>query len=817
MPRVPLSAVLVWIAAALFALGAWLSLARERGGPSTPVRVVLVDVSASAIGERVRAERLRSDLASLGIGRAPDGIEVRGVLFGNGARSFDAARGPDDADLARGEDRSDLAAALRLAAEIAGDRLESIDVVGDGTWTGEDPAPFAAELAARGLPIRVTRSSARVDSAAYVAPLASPIRVRRGEAPRVDYEFWRWIGEPPGHARPDPSIAVEATLTEADRSGTRSARFDLARSERGPFARRASFRFEPLASRGASLEIRAELRDADGTSAGAPVSVARAIVVADGALVVGTVGTPRARAAFERAVSAVNDGFAFAAIDDPRGDLAAFDVIVTLDAEFDRERAAAIDAFVASGGGWLDVAGETFADGRRPSCAPLVPAGDDGRPREIVVLVDASGSMAGAPAVAARTALARLVESARVEDGVSARWFSDGATAAIDLGRPGARADAAERRAALERVTAAPEPRGPTRVWSALDALERDLDEARSTLAILVSDGREPDRNDVASRAAALRSRFEARGARLVAVAAGAEPDVEFLRALVGDASDVHAAGDLDASDAAAQLARLLRRAAASGSVVDVPSSASTTYVGGDAALAAGLATLVPPSLARRARARAADGASVAWSADGAPVLALARRGLGVAANRAYALDDAWLRASNDDGAALATVLRAVAPPADRGRLRMREADGELVLENVPDGAPAIVRAELAGADGTDLGTVELVAARAGRDPLRDRSGRIPARVARLASGALVRARVPDPTGVGEPLELTFAAPRAPEFARAPEVFVPPTVDGRRRAPTGPGPSPHAAWVLVTGVAALAGAVAAGFFSRSGR
>ncbi|MCY2960186.1 MAG: VWA domain-containing protein [Planctomycetota bacterium] len=813
MTRHPFPALLAWLAAALFALGAWLALPRERVASGAPVHALLVDVSDSAIGARYDSqiddwiERRRTAVVA-------GGSEVRTIAFGQGARHFDFSKERGGSWFGAGEDRSDLAAALELADVLAQGRLRSIEILGDGTWTGADPAGVAARLAARGVRIELVENL-RDGFDAYVAPLASPIRVREGEPVVVQLETWRAMGMAGFHN--DLSVlVVAATLTEGAVTTRREARIPVSRSEHGPHPVRVDLEFPPLTTAQASIVADVRLEGARGGRVGhtdASRCVTRAQVIAEGVLSIGVVGEPAARRAFVDSLAPANADFAFVELDDARAaSIAGLDVFVTLDAQFDRDSAPAVDAFVTAGGGWIDFAGARCAVGERPRSAPLAPARDDERPREIVVLVDASGSMAGAPAQAARAALVRLVERAPLADGLSTVWFGADARA-IDLGRPGQRADVEQRREFSRSAWNAPEPRGPTRIWRALDEFASDVDASRRTLAILVSDGRDPDRAEIAARAKALRTRLEGVGAELAVVAVGSDPDLELLAVLAGGAARIVRAGELGAEASIDALARSLETALATGSIVEIPDPRAATRSGAGP-FSKPFAALEPPALRRHVRARAADGAEVVWT-SAAPVLAFARRGLGVAAGFAFGPDASWVAVPNDLGGAVASALRAVAPPTDRARTRLGERGGELVLEGVPDGAPAIVRADLVSSRGEPLGSVDLLAARAGRDPVRERSAPLPAALASLAAGDFVRARIAPLVAGGTALDLAFAAPRAPEFARAPRRFEPPAPRQGASEPHGSGSHPSAPWVLLAGLVSLAGAAGAGVFSRS--
>jgi len=822
MLRAPIPAILAWLGAALFAIGAWLVLPRERAQSGPPARIVMFDVSASAHG---------GDLSSMGFpGRDPleairdkaqrAGEERIGIAFGRGARRFDV-----DVRISRKfgepEDASDLAAAFELAARIAEERrVVAIDVVGDGTYTGADPTPIAARLAGSGVLVDQHVARYFLGDDAGVAPLRSPLSARAGAPITFEVEAWYARGIPGSHSGGPRTLIVTATLVEGMRSEERVVRVSLEGEGiyHGLRATRIPFEFGPLVGTSAEVEVRAvtELHGEIVSGLAPENDVTRATIRAEGRALVVVVGEPARRDAFAARIeaSARDIGFRFADRVTTEA-LRDADAVVSLAHEFSTEEAAILDDAVARGCGWIDLAGANFAGRARPRSTALVPAGDGDGPRGIVVLVDASGSMNGEPGRVSRAALASLVDSAPRADALEARWIHDGGVRVETLGNAGERDDSARRAAFRDRALSGPDPRGPTRIWSALEALASGLDGARRTLAILVSDGRDPDRADLAARADALRARLAVQNARLVVVEVGADPDRELLTALAGAESDVLSAGDLTSTDARARLAEMFTSAVARGSIADFAPPRVVRVADADAPFAASFQNLAPPTVRRAVRTRAAASANVVWTSDdGVPLLAFARTGLGVAGTAAFSPDAEWLGDENEVLAVIATAIRAVLPPPEVGTTTLFERDGDLVLADPAGRAPPIVRVEFTSSRGERLGDVELVAGRVGHDPLRERSATLPALLTRLDAGETVEARIAgDTTGLQR---LRFTAPRAPEFARLPRHFTPPApIAGA--APTAPGPNPRGPWMLVAGIATFALAAVAGFFSSSPR
>ncbi len=834
MSRDAVALPLAWLAALLFAIGAWLHLGAPSGGREAPLRVALVDVSASAVGGDARfAASMARTLHERAQRAATDGEEFVAIAYGRGARTFEfdtassseeIERGLASLGFGRGEDATDLAAGFELAARIADERRISIlEVIGDGTFTGVDPSPFAARLAARGVRIEVANSPSPRDPDVGVAPLASPLRVRRGEPVRVEVEVWD------GRLAEDADLVVTATLMDGEHTRTQSVTLGPPPQDgvRNLRTVRVAFDLPPLDGARAALEVRADLV-ANGVrrvSAWPENDATTAEVLAEGTLRVGVVGTVAARRAFLRALGDAPRDLAIVEMETiPADSRAAFDVLATIDAPLGRADAEFLDAWVAAGRGWIDLAGATRSGSARVAAAALVPAENDERPREIALLLDGSGSMSGAPAANARAALIHLVEHAPASDGLTAIWFSDERAPAIDLGRPGERETAARRRDIVARVASAPEPRGPTRIWRALDELAEGIDARLRTLAILISDGRDPDRADFAARAAELRARLAAQGADLAVIAVGDDPDRELLGALAGSATELFEAGDLSRADGAERLARLFARAIANGPVFDVIPPRPARFAGSSEPLALPFAAFGPPVMSRFLVAWASERASVVWTSDAAsgsiPLFALARRGLGLAGTFAFAPDPTWLAAPNDLGAVLATGVRAVAPPSDGTELALFEREGDLVLRGALESEPAVIHVELLAADSdARLGSVDLLA---GDEPARERSARLPSVLAELDRGESIRARITGLVDASQPRELAFRAPRAPEFARLPSAFVAPKTPAKVPQSALPAHgsgdrSPAATWALTAGALAWVVAVLLGFFSRNRR
>ncbi|MEM7516678.1 MAG: VWA domain-containing protein, partial [Planctomycetota bacterium] len=205
--------------------------------------------------------------------------------------------------------------------------------------------------------------------------------------------------------------------------------------------------------------------------------------------------------------------------------------------------------FVEKGGGlfvfsgWRTLTAWPNLEAQEPGTAwsllPLVPAVDRREARDIVFLVDGSGSMRGEPIERVRRALFELAAGAPANDWMDLYFFTGALTSGLVLsGGEEGETSKDVRRERLRRLLDARVPGGSTQILTSLEqlAIEREkvpLAQRREALIFLLSDGRELDPFRVVERSEALRKRFAEGRARLVPIAVGEDPALGFLRRLV--------------------------------------------------------------------------------------------------------------------------------------------------------------------------------------------------------------------------------------------------------------------------------------------
>jgi hypothetical protein len=783
------------LAAALaFALAAWLLLPIHASGEARrPVlRAVLLDASPSATRRRPAWESwARSALDSEARAAEQAGEALLEVAFASDVRSSsERGRSLDlAAERLAGErdPASELDRALELVEGAAGGRRLRVRLYGDGSFTGPDPAPRLRRLAARGARFeRVELAPAELGDVG-VARVRLPERVEPGTPLAAQVDLLA--------AADDSAEALEVALELEleDRSGIRTWRVPARLpAERGD--RPWPVRVELGAALPGATRVTARVLSAD------PIPEndrATAWVRASGELVVALVSSDGARerslAWLGGADAAARRGMGLLAF--APGEIALAleraDVLVTVDVAPSILPAQALRSFLERGGGWLACAGfgalegwSGVAAGTAAELLPLVPAGDD-RPRDVILLADGSGSMAGEAFDEVRAAALELARAARPRDEVSLRLFTDRLEGRIVLR---SREPTAEDRAEAARaLLAARAPGGPTDVARVLRELaaERQL-ERREALVLLLSDGRDQEaRAGGPGHRAELRGRLRAARVLLVAFAAGPEADEAFLQSLLERGENVRRAAE------PGELGSLFAREALAGTLLEgegffaraVPPEKSESDLAGElrrALVAAGGSELA--QLERAVRAELRPGAEpLAVARGGEPLLAVQPVGLGAGA--------AWASAPLDGGAPawpsahFAALLRALG----RGRadqaapVTLAIEGGDLVLANAPPDWPALLIADCAsltpsGSWGRELqreplGAASLAAAAGpAGDPREGRRGRAPGELLRLPAGAVCEVALAERSGA--PLAtLPLAAPGPGEFAWPPRTL----------------------------------------------
>jgi Mg-chelatase subunit ChlD len=838
--------------ALLLALCAWLALPRAdpRAQPTRPAaRVVVVDGSASVVRPRLDwarwvARRLRAECAAaaaageeLAVVRFGADVErafgpgapaeFEALLLGRGARPFEA--GPPGArDLG-----SDLDGALALAAELLGERGRApgrLVLLGDDEFTGTDPGPRLAALRRDGHALEWVELPPAGQGDLAVARLLAPRALEEGAPLAVGVEL-RW--RPGTRAEDTCSLSFELRAGGVERAQrvVQALPGGRAPDARGDVRWLARVELGTPPAGDYEVVVRAALdgdRSPENDRARARVRVGEVL----SCVALAPAGAPRALA--ERFDAA---RFAGVQIDWvtpaelPRA-LTGADVLLTVDVGPEELPLAHVAPFVRGGGGWLALGGWGFLRGfgdpqGAAALLPLVPREEAREPRDVVLLVDGSGSMAE-PFEFVRRAVFELVPAAPASDRVELRFFT-GILGGVEFATEGA--SPAERRAALAPLLEARVPAGGTDIPHVLRALaEERLQKGRRALVLLVTDGR----TSAASGELAYEQRQRLIDARadLRVLMVGKSPDRRALERLLGPGEELVDARRLD------QLPRLLQEEVNAERVV------RGTGLGAVLAGAEGLAVGTPERalveswqaapgsalgpLAAHVRAEAAPGAHVLWrTSAGDPLLALHAVGAGrVAACGTYPSAD-WGPFLVADAGLLAPLLRVLGRGAagDGGAPRADCVDGRLVLDGVPLDWPAELELALAGAarrgalgqlqPGPDLGRVRLVPGTGGTalDPRARRAGPLPAALDAQPAGAPLVGTV---RGGGRVLaELALDAPGPAELcgpARRLDRALPPP---RRPPDSGPPRAPHPAapWAAGAGVLLLA---VAGLLPRLG-
>lgn len=729
-------------AAACLALGAWLAVPRDPTAAGPAALVVVYDRSASV--ERTRPEYgawLQADLAARSAEARRQGA-VFGALVFAGDRAWwvrpGAAGPPGEAPRTGDGNRSELSAALELAldgARRAGAVRGRVVWHSDGRATGAAAVDSLRTLAAAGFRAeRAALPAAALDDLELLS-LGAPEQLEAGAPLACELS----VELHPGARLAGPrNVRIEVRLRDglADPSGgapgNREAGALVWERTLAAGETRARWRVElgPAPAGGAGIEARVLLEgdpipENDGATRWVPCS---------GALPIAVVAEDPALAAAFRADSERWPGLALFPIGAAElalrtGDFAA---VLSLDVEPERFSRPSMEAFLGAGGGWLHCAGSsalratgTAAAGDAWALLPLMPEAPPRDPRDVLLLVDGSGSMAETGFAAVREALPRIAPAVPRGDRLWLSFFARELEPAVLVreaitAQPAPGAEPTSQGVSLDvaALLSRREPGGATRIVDALQALARSRGaDAPAMLALLATDGREAAQHS-AGTFEALRASLAAARIELAVFAFGLDPDREFLaRLLPPGRAPVDAAG-------AGPLAVLLERA-----VEDERTRVDTSAVESDGeafpagSLARELCTaLSPPARVERAwLARASAEGAVLWrTAQGDPLLALRPWGAGFAAAFASLPTVGWCSAAGEPGS-LGPLLRGLARA--RPRLPRAEISGRtLLVRGLPASTPALVLARLPDGRTLSLGPPEAL----GESALTTRSGTLP-------------------------------------------------------------------------------------------
>lgn len=484
-----------------------------------------------------------------------------------------------------------------------------------------------------------------------------------------------------------------------------------------------------------------------------------------------------------------------------------FDVIVTLDLPVAALPEDALSDWVLErGGGWVHAAGwpRLRADGGSlTSLLALEPDRDPMDPRDIVFVVDGSGSMKGARWSRARSAIGELMPSIPARDRLSLRFFTqllgderfyfEGLS-----GGAGSSVRAEGLRDALRTLRDTTVPGGSTNISGSLSALIGEREEAaargedvREALVVLISDGL-PTSSGGPRQTKSVKARFASRGDEVVAIHVGDDRSgVRYLSNFVDGEEAVRSAGEL------VDVLAILQEAVQGTTLLeDVRARRTSLGLADPGLLAAARETqdlflrAGPARIARSLPCRAATGASVLFDSEpiearpSSALVALAARGKGTVAGLGFVIQGAagvtWSPEFQRRIGCLGPMFRAMRQRRDaarndsapRERPRARMMGGEIVLTGLGADAPAVLRAVItrpptvdafgSRVSGKVLGQVELVPSAFDADPSMggSRRAQAPPCVDEFNRGDVLMLRPEDVAGAAFPaLRLTAEGP----------------------------------------------------------
>lgn len=847
------------LGAGLLALGG--SLALPRAGSKAPGRpplcALVIDASApSARRASARTLQLRELLREEASAAEQRGEELVLVLAGADVeRSFGPAPARELLALLAGAGEGaprlrfdppadlghELARALELVErELAGSGRPPgrLLLVGDASYSGADPSPLLARLARAGVVIE-GRPGPSIDLPDLaLVELRTPLRPVEGEPTAATALLELDLG---ALARLPEGASAQLVLALDSSAGAR--RFELGLDPpRSGGAFRAELQLGPAAPGRSLLRARVELRAPGALRRGDPCpenDALSAVLTSSGARLAAAVAEADALPALRAWLAG---GAAFAGFDwifltpaELPARIGELELVLSFDLGHEDLSADALRWHVERGGGWLFCGGWALLRGADPasrgalaSLLPLDFARDPSEQRDVVLLVDGSGSMAGEPFEHVKRALVELVEAAPPGDRLTLRLFTASLGPPIELGG----ASAPERRANLARLLRAQVPGGPTAILDSLEALVAErARQGGPALLLLLSDGHDRFAFDLEGRAQALREALAAQRCELAVIAVGTQANERLLGSLLAPGRELAIATDLR------ELGELFQREVQRGRLREgqalaiepaLPESAGELEPAAEILRAARRRPSAEwPRAQRYVRAELRPGASPLWlGEEGEVVLALQRVGAGLVAAWASAPLPGW---SEEFAAArdlVGPLLRGLAEGARRaGGPQLAIEGGRLLLHGADLSWPAVLEAQafapaLAGAfEGSgaevELGTLrlELPAEAVGKDPRLWRVAADLRPLLRAPAGMPLRIAIRHP-GTGTVLDqLGLAAPRplVLEPGPRPRWRLPGTLPAQAEgaAERGRAPSPLAPWVLGAGLLVLAlGAVA---------
>ena len=529
-PRERVLACLVLGFGLLF-IGAWLALPRHFDPAARPLTVVLRDHSPSA---RIGFEDAAAYTAWLNE-VTPTADRERDVRVLNFATRVEAVTGGGVGTAAAPDlgGRSHVDGALREVQQRAADprsdwvgRLDRVVLISDGSFTGPSPEPRLAALAASGVALELVRPPRPLPDVALLGLDVAP-RVAAGERVRVGFDVLLTPktssdgADLAGAARLEPTrglVEVEALPAGGGSSGRAPVRVLWPPGPGGLFAltpeaprTHGSVDLGALAPGAWRIRVALETAGLARTQRSLTRTVEvgpqkRVLVVHDDGASFGS----EAAARRERAAAFFTPappGFTVSHV--PLGELVPAlpeaDLLVSWDVPLGRLPGATIAEQVDVGMGFLALGSFGQLDVTRPidpwlvRKLPLVPDDDQVPPRRVILLVDGSGSMEGAPFEAVKRATLELVQAAPAQDEVALAFFNDrmGASWVLRPAKTGPlfrESWTPERQAdELKQMLSSNVPGGDTRILQTLMGLIglRERTVAHPAVVILLSDGAE--------------------------------------------------------------------------------------------------------------------------------------------------------------------------------------------------------------------------------------------------------------------------------------------------------------------------------------
>jgi von Willebrand factor type A domain len=682
--------------ACALALAAWLLMPWRPGQEPAPLCAILVDASASVTRLRPGWEAWVRGLLDAELAQAAERGEDALVLVY--AKDVLAAAGPAPAKRAsselgrrslalsgEGANASELAAALAMLERLsAGRTLAGLRLCSDRTFTGIDPESALERLEARGArrawldlpPLELGDLAVTRLDLPFEAEPGLPLSARA----------WLAYRGPAGTGHIAYEIEVELRASSQPASWT--LRGELAADSTGPVPVRIDL---GAAQRGTTrLNVRARLQTPFGAGDALPENdrAGGSVRVGD-ELRIAVALDPRVPTGCLAWVDALASlpGLAVerTAADELARALASSDVLVTIDVEPRQIPCELLTTFLERGGGWLAFAGTRALAGLDgDACvADLIPLdfqASAGPGRDIVLLLDGSGSMAGGPVDEARRAARGLAAAVPKTDRVVLRWFTDVLEHEIDVARE------------PDALARAREAGGATDIPHVLEQLaaQRAESSPRPALVLLITDGRDQLGGD--AELAALRAKLRSASVELAAIAVGPQADPEFLRRLVGPDGRMAAAAEPSELESLLLSEATVSRLRSAGPYEVSFGPDALGALAAESCSPQALQRDALPSIATYLRAEVRRGSSAPWIAEaGEPLLGLARRGLGAAAACATLPGSDW--AAQWGPSLFDPLVRWLGRgrPAERPTLRLSAST--LSLEDAPADWPALLRA----------------------------------------------------------------------------------------------------------------------------